>query len=70
MTETPYQRIGREQRERQVARAAKIETEHKAKIRDARKAARIEREARKERAYHDALVSDFNMDPGDDNDGG
>lgn len=59
-TETSYQRIGREQRERQDARAKKraaiVAAEQRA-IRAANKAAKA---GRRERAYLDVLTSDHN----------
>ncbi len=54
MIETRYQRVAREQRERQAIQAAKREAEYKASA----KRARQERAVRKERRYLAILASD------------
>ena len=56
--ETRYQRVAREQRERQAARQQRVVAADKAAAKAARKAARIEREARRERRYLDIITSD------------
>lgn len=60
--ETRYQRIAREQRERQAAREARMVVENKTKASASRKARKLERDARRERAYLEHLVSDHNHD--------
>lgn len=58
--ETRYQCIAREQAERQAVRAKKMDAWHKEQQRALRGAERARRAARKERAYHESLVSDHN----------
>lgn len=62
MTETRYQRIAREQAERQALRAHKLAAHERQERMEVRRHARWAREGRKERAYLDALVSDHNHD--------
>lgn len=61
LSETRYQRVAREQRERQEARAKRAEAEHKAAAARARKARANAKAARSERRYLDAITSDFDM---------
>jgi hypothetical protein len=58
--ETRYQRIAREQAERQAARAKKMNAWYRNQDREARAMEKRARAARKERAYHESLVSDHN----------
>ena len=61
--ETRYQRITREQRERQAARAMRMDEERAKAATDARKRRRWANEARRERAYEDWCTSDFPNQP-------
>lgn len=56
--ETKFQRIGREQRERQAAREARMLAEHKSRQAHLRAVRKIEAEARRERRYLETLVRD------------
>ena len=62
MMETRYQRVAREQAERQAARAEREETRVKASRITARTRAKISRHGKRERAYLEYLVSDHNHD--------
>jgi hypothetical protein len=64
-TETRYQRVAREQAERQAARVTRILIKSKADARAIRAARKHDKEARRERAYLEALTSDHNLDPGE-----
>jgi hypothetical protein len=62
MTETRYQRIAREQAERQAARAARWAKEQRAREREIR----AQRRAAREKRFLEALTDDHNGDPGGD----
>lgn len=55
LRETSYQRLAREQAERQAARKRRFKAQQRARKWSAR-------EGRRERAYADALISDHNHD--------
>ena len=57
MTETRYQRVAREQQERQATRAAALKKQQNAKYAAIRKEERIRRAGQKERRYLDNLVN-------------
>jgi hypothetical protein len=58
--ETRYQRIGREQRERQAARAQRMKREAQVYRLAARVVRKVERERQKEKAYLEWLIDDHN----------
>jgi hypothetical protein len=58
--ETRYQRVAREQRERQAATAERMVLKEKALAKASRAARKMERDARNERRYLEHLVSDHN----------
>lgn len=70
MNETRHQRIRREQAERKAAREQRFHAEMQAKAKADRRASKMERKhkraAMQERRYNNALISDHNLDPGDD----
>ena len=62
MEETRYQRVAREQRERQAAREKNIREEEQRRAQHAKLQRRLNREARREKAWGDWLTNDFNYD--------
>ena len=65
MDETRYQRVGREQRERQAAREKTAREEEQRRSQHAKLQRRLAREARREKAWGDWLTNDFNYDMND-----
>ena len=61
-SETRYQRVAREQRERQTAQAERDRQRQNATARRAREARRIARDGATERRYLEHLISDHNHD--------
>lgn len=65
-TETANQRKWRLIRETQESKASQRAKSDRKRAAELRKFRRWELEGRRERAYHSLLVSDHNLDPGDD----
>lgn len=57
-TETRYQRVAREQRERQAARQAKRDAEYKMASKAERNRRKHQRNAQRDRNYLDVITSD------------
>lgn len=61
--ESAWQKLCREQAERQKARATRLELERKAKSRAIRQQRKRARESKREKAYADWAMSDFPNQP-------